>query len=123
MSSHVPWDLESFQESLPGPLHGRLTQLIATGAELPPCDSDELRLDLIKVLVRLRLDRLKEHNTQVKFLIDEATQAGGERDDTRHLYARSNQILRDLAHYQTTYSRLSRLLSSRQRAEQGLLIR
>ena len=123
ISSDVQWDLESFQESLPGALHGRLASLIAAGAELPPCDSDELRVDLVKVLVRLRLDRLKEHSTQVKYLIDEATQTGGGRDDALDLYARNNQVLRELSHLQTTYYRLSRVLSSRQRAEQGITVR
>jgi len=73
--------------------------------------------------VRLRLDRLKEHSTQVKYLIDEATQTGGGRDDALDLYARNNQVLRELSHLQTTYYRLSRVLSSRQRAEQGITVR
>ncbi len=121
MSSHVHWDLESFQESLPSVLHGRLAYLIAAGADLPPSDSSELRIDLVKVLVRLRLERLKEHSIRVKYLIDEASQNGSGRDD--NLYAQSNQVLRDLAHLQTTYYQLSRVLASQQRAEQGLLIR
>jgi DNA primase len=120
-SSHVPWDLESFQESLPGVLHGRLAYLIAVGTELPPRDSDELRIDLVKVLVRVRLDRLKEHSIRLKYLMDEMTQSGGGRDDS--LGAQHNQVLRDLAHLQSTYYQLSRVLASQERAGQGLLIR
>jgi hypothetical protein len=122
MSSDIQWDVEMFQDSLPSALHGRLAQLIAAGTELPASTNEELRADLLKVLVRLRLDRLREHNMQVKFLIDEASQSG-DREETRDLFALNNQMLRDLSHLQTTYSRLSRVLASQGRAEQGMKIR
>lgn len=122
MSSDIQWDVEMFQDSLPSALHGRLAQLIAAGATLPASINAELRADLLKVLVRLRLDRLREHNMQVKFLIDEASQSG-DRAETRDLFALNNQMLRDLSHLQTTYSQLSRVLASQGRAEQGVKIR
>lgn len=122
MSSDEQWDVELFQETLPGPLHGRLARLIAAGAELPAANNDELRTDLLKVLVRMRLDRLKARSMQIKYLIDEATQQG-ERDDARDLYTVNNQVLRDLSHLQTTYRNLSRVLVSQGRAEQGVKIR
>ncbi|MCC6457076.1 MAG: DNA primase [Caldilineaceae bacterium] len=122
MSSDIQWDVEMFQDSLPGALHGRLAQLIALGTELPSSTNDELRADLLKVLVRLRLDRLRDRSMQVKFLIDEASQSG-DREDTRDLYALNNQMLRDLSHLQTTYHQLSRVLASQGRAEQGVKIR
>lgn len=122
MSSDIQWDVEMFQDTLPGALHGRLAQLIVAGAKLPDSSSEELRADLLKVLVRLRLDRLRERSVQVKFLIDEATQSE-DRDDARDLYALNNQMLRDLAHLQTTYYQLSRVLASQGRAEQGVKIR
>jgi DNA primase len=122
MSSDIQWDVEMFQDTLPTALHGRLAQLIAAGEKLPNSPSEELRDDLLKVLVRLRLDRLRERSIQLKFLIDEASQSG-EREDTRDLYALNNQMLRDLSHLQTTYYRLSRVLASQGRAEQGVKIR
>lgn len=122
MSSDEQWDVELFQETLPGSLHGRLARLIAAETELPAANSDELRTDLLKVLVRMRLDRLKVRSMQVKYLIDEATQQG-ERDDARDLYAVNNQVLRDLSHLQITYRNLSRVLVSQGRAEQGVKIR
>jgi DNA primase len=122
MSSDIQWDVEMFQDTLPGALHGRLAQLIDAGTKLPDSTSEELRADLLKVLVRLRLDRLRERSGQVKFLIDEASQSG-DRDDTRDLFALNNQMLRDLSHLQTTYYQLSRVLASQGRAEQGVKIR
>lgn len=122
MSSDIQWDLEMFQDLLPSALHGRLAQLVAAGAKLPESSTEELRADLLKVLVRLRLDRLRERSVQVKFLIDEASQSG-EREDARDLYALNNQMLRDLSHLQTTYHQLSKVLTSQGRAEQGLKIR
>jgi hypothetical protein len=122
MSSDIQWDVEMFQDSLPGALHGRLAQLIALGTELPASTNDDLRDDLLKVLVRLRLDRLRDRSMQVKFLIGEASQSG-DREDTRDLFALNNQMLRDLSHLQTTYYQLSRVLASQGRAEQGVKIR
>jgi DNA primase len=122
MSSDEQWDVELFQESLPGPLHGRLARLLAAGTEQPPADSEELRTDLLKVLVRLRLDRVKARSTQVKYLIDEAAQQG-ESDDARHLYAVNNETLRELWHLQFINRNLSRVLVSQVRAEQGVKIR
>jgi len=40
-----------FQDLLPNALHGRLAQLIDEGIKLPDSSSDELRVDLLKVLV------------------------------------------------------------------------
>lgn len=122
MSSDEQWDVEMFQETLPGPLHGRLARLIADGTQLPAANNDEVRTDLLKVLVRMRLDRLKARSVQIKYLIDEATQQG-ERDDARDLYTVNNQVLRDLSHLQITYRNLSRVLVSQRRAEQGVKIR
>ncbi|MCC6167888.1 MAG: DNA primase [Caldilineaceae bacterium] len=122
MSSDEQWDAELFQETLPGPLHGRLARLITAGINLPAANNDELRIDLLKVLVRMRLDRLKARSMQIKYLIDEATQQG-EREDARDLYTVNNQVLRDLSHLQITYRNLSRVLVSQGRAEQGVKIR
>jgi hypothetical protein len=121
MSSDIQWDVEMFQDTLPGALHGRLAQLIVEGAKLPASASEELRADLLKVLVRLRLDRLRERSLQVKFLMDEATQSG-DHDNTRDLSVLNNQMLRDLWNLQKTYSELSRVLASQGRAEQGVKI-
>jgi DNA primase len=122
MSSDIQWDVEMFQDTLPAALHGRLAQLIMAGTKLPNSASEELRDDLLKVLVRLRLDRLRERSVQVKFLIDEVSQSG-DREDTRDLYALNNQLLRDISHLQRTYYQLSRVLASQGRAEQGVKIR
>jgi DNA primase len=122
LSGDIQWDVEMFQDLLPSALHGRLARLIAEGTKLPDSSSEELRADLLKVLVRLRLDRLRERSVQVKFLIDEASQSG-DREDSRDLFALNNQMLRDLAHLQTTYHQLSRVLASQGRAEQGVKIR
>jgi len=122
LSGDIQWDVEMFQDLLPNALHGRLAQLIDEGIKLPDSSSDELRVDLLKVLVRLRLDRLRERSVQIKFLIDEASQSG-DREDSRDLFALNNQMLRDLAHLQTTYHQLSRVLASQGRAEQGVKIR
>ena len=122
MSSDIPWDVELFQESLPPPLHGRLAHLIAVGAALPTYNGDDVREDLLKVLVRLRLDHLKMRSLQVRFLMDEVAD-NRERDDARDLFTLSNQVLRDLSYLQTKYHELSRVLAGRRRGELGVKIR
>lgn len=122
MSSDIQWDVEMFQDSLPGALHGRLARLAAAGTELPAATNDELRTDLLKVLVRLRLDRLRTRSMQIKYLIDETGRDGG-REEVRDLFALNNQVLRDLSHLQNTYYQLSRVLASQGRAEQGIKVR
>ncbi len=122
MSSDIQWDVEMFQDSLPSALHGRLAQLIAAGTQFPTSINEELRADLLKVLVRLRLDRLREHTIQVRFLIEEASQSG-DHEEKRNLSVSNNKRLRDFAHLQMTYSRLSQVLASQGRAEQGMKIR
>jgi hypothetical protein len=122
MSGDEQWDVEVFQETLPGPLHGRLARLMAAAFELPAANGEELRTDLLKVLVRMRLDRLKARSVQVKYLLDEATQHG-EREDARDLFTINNQVLRELSHLQLTHKNLSRVLVSQGRAEQGVKIR
>jgi DNA primase len=122
ISSDEQWDIELFQETLPGALHGRLGHLMAAWAAMPTTTGAELRTDLLKVLVRLRLDSLRTRSVQVKFLIDETAQEV-ERTDARDLFAVNNQLLRDLGHLQATFHDLSRVLVSQRRAEKGVKVR
>jgi hypothetical protein len=122
ISSDEQWDLELFQESLTSHLHGRLGYLIYTGAQLPACSAEELRDEMLKVLVRLRIRRLKVETGQIKYLIDEANRLS-DRETTRKFGATNNRNLRELAHLESKWVELSRVLSAQGRPSQGVKIR
>lgn len=122
ISTDEPWDPEGFQDMLTSHLHGRLAQLMADGAQFPQCTPAELRDDILKVLVRIRIDHLKDENRRITFLIDEA-QRNGDRDAAREFTATNNRTLRDLAHLDRTFADLSRVLVAQSRPDQGIKIR
>ena len=122
ISTDEPWDPESFQDTLTPHLHGRLARLMADSAQFPQCTPAEMRDDILKVLVRIRIDRLKDENRRITFLIDEA-QRSGDREVAREFTATNNRTLRDLSHLDRTYADLSRVLAAQSRPEQGMKIR
>jgi DNA primase len=122
ISTDEPWDPDGFQDMLTPHLHGRLAQLVAESAQFPQCTPTELRDDMLKVLVRLRIDRLKDENRRITFLIDEA-QRSGDREAAREFTATNNRTLRDLSHLDSTFADLSRVLVAQSRPEQGIKIR
>lgn len=93
------WDLESFQENLARPLHAKLGSLVAYGAALPPRTDPELREGMIKDIVHLRLQRLKNESVAIKYLVDEA-QRSGEVASARSLGSVYGRIQRELDHLQ-----------------------
>ena len=99
LAGDEPWDVELYQETLPLELHGRLAHLIAYGAKLPAMPSDALRGDTFKSLVRLRIQRLKNELTQIKFLLDEA-QRNQDRESILNFGRTNDQIRREIGHLQ-----------------------
>ena len=95
ISSDEPWDLELFQDALAPPLHPKLGQLVAYGAQLPPRTDLELHEGMIKDIVHLRLQRLKAESMAVKMLVDEA-QRSGELDSARSFGSAYGRIQREL---------------------------
>ncbi len=116
------WDVELFQEGLTSHLHGRLEGLLAGAAMLPPSPIEDLRIEMLKVLVRMRMDRLKSDNTHIKFLIDDA-QRSGDLEAVRSFDAINNHNLRTLSFLQDTWVGLTRVLAVQGRAEKGVKIR
>ena len=69
-----PWEIELFQETVDEHLRGRYAQLMAYAAALPPSTLGGLREDVMKSLVRIRMEHLRAETTRVKFLVEEAQQ-------------------------------------------------
>ncbi|MFN2201216.1 MAG: DNA primase [Caldilineaceae bacterium] len=116
------WEPELFQESVPEPLHGRLGRLMAQAYKLPEHDPEELRTDMLKVLVRMRIDRLKSDNLGIKFAIDDA-QRSGDTDAVRSFDATNNRNLRELNHLQSTLADLTKVLLANGRSHRSIKVR
>ncbi len=94
-----PWDVELFQDMLDGHLHGRLARLAAYASTLPGSDVMIMREDAVKVLLRMRQDRLRAETTRIKYLLDEF-QREGDQETVRSFDRINNLNLRELAHLQ-----------------------
>lgn len=99
LSGDEPWDIELFQDMLDGQLRGRMARLAAYAATLPSSDTLVLREDAVKVLLRMRQDRLRAETTRIKYLLDEF-QREGDQESLRSFDRINNLNLRELAHLQ-----------------------
>ena len=77
--------------------------------------------DLVKVLVRIRIERLKQETINIKFLLADM-QETGEQEAVRSFFRINNQHLRELSHLQQIMARLPLELSQRGSSEKGLKI-
>ena len=121
ITSDEPWDLEAFQEQLTEPLHGQLARLTAYGAQRPQLAEADLREDTIKLLLRVRINNVREQISGVGALLTDA-QVSGDRVNVEHYKLLKNQIDRDLLHLQRTQSELADLLADRPSRRRGIKI-
>ncbi len=118
ISRDEPWDLEAFQSTLAPELHGWLAQLVSYAATLPQREPDELREALLKVMIRLRLERLKTQLTSMHFLLRDAQQAK-EREAILRYSTAINRNRRERHHLQQLLVQLNRTLLDSNRLSQG----
>ncbi len=116
-----PWELELFQESLAAGLHGRLAYLLAYAARVPQDNPLLQREDAAKVLVRMRIERLKQETINIKYLLADM-QGEGEQEAVRSFFRINNQHLRELSHLQQVVAKLPMELTQRASSEKGLKI-
>ncbi|RIK40489.1 MAG: DNA primase [Chloroflexi bacterium] len=119
MTSDEQWEIELFQETLTPHLHGRLAELIVYGAQLPPRTEVEQREDLVRTLIRMRIDRLSVESKNIKFLEDEAV-SQGDLEGSKQWSAIKNRHVRELYHLQQSRQQAGRLLFRRRQPEQGV---
>jgi DNA primase len=105
LNSDEPWDVELFQERLDRRLHGRLAQLVAYASLLPAHDPALMREDVIKGVLRMRLEQVRSETTRIKYLQDEL-QRSGELEAARSFEKTTNACLRELAHLQRQNARI-----------------
>ncbi|MEX1018075.1 MAG: DNA primase [Litorilinea sp.] len=122
LSGAEPWDVEIFQENLASQLHGRLAHLTAAATRLPTANPEELQTDLLKTLVRIRLDRLQTDTTQLRFLIDTAHRSG-DRESLSYYYSIQDRHIRDKRYLELAQTRLGYMFAAQGRAGHGAKIR
>lgn len=121
MTSDEQWEIELFQETLTPHLHGRLAELMVYGAQLPPRTEMEQREDLVRTLIRLRIERLSIESKNIKFLEDEAI-SQGDLEGSKQWSDIKNRHVRELYHLQQSRYDAGRLLFRRRQPEQGVRI-
>lgn len=121
VSSDEQWDIELFQETLTPHLHSKLAQLIIFNAQLPQSSPNELREDVIRTLIRIRIQRLSAESTNIKFLEEDAAHQGDLLGAKQFGYI-NNQHLRDLSRLQQSRQELSQTLFRKDRRERGVKI-
>ena len=112
ISGDEPWDVEIFQETISEQLHSRLAILMVHGAQLPTPESlPELRNDTLKVLIRMRIERIKAEYNQLRFLEDEA-QRSNDLATAKSYGITKNKQSRHLCHLQQVQLRISSTMSA-----------
>ncbi len=122
LTGDAQWKPEFFREGVAEQLHPRLDRLLGDADRLPDFDREELYPDMLKVLVRIRIDHLKSDNQGIKFAVAEAQRAG-DMAAVRSFDAASNRNLRELNHLQRTLAVLTRVMAINGHAYLGVKIR
>jgi hypothetical protein len=115
------WDLEGFQEALPVNLHGRLADLMQQAAQLPVRDINEMQEAVVKAVIRLRRERLREDLYAMQFLLQDAQQTD-DREAVLGYSAAINAHRRERHHLERVLERLNRVSYGSKRFEQGIRI-
>jgi DNA primase len=121
LAGDEPWEIELFQDTLAPGLHGRLAHLLSYAAQVPQDNPLLQQEDAAKVLVRMRIERLKQETINIKYLLADMQNAG-EQEAVRSFFSINNQHLRELSHLQQVMARLPLELSQRASSEKGLKI-
>lgn len=121
MTSDELWDLEAFQEQISMDLHATLGSLSQQVATLPERSYQEVQVAVLKALIRLRLDRLREDLNSMNFLLQDAQQAQ-DRESVMDYSAGINANRRERRHLERVLQGINRMAYGGPAAPQGLRI-
>lgn len=119
LSGDEPWDVEQFQDMLDRHLHGRLARLVAYASALPPREPLVAREDVVKGLLRIRLDRVRAETTRIRYLQDELQRAG-DLEAARGFELVNNAYARELDHLQRQGVRIPQEMFRKFGRQEGL---
>lgn len=111
MASDEKWDWELLQDSLTSHLHGHLAKLISYGAQLPQRSPADLRLDTVKTLIDIRMQRLRTGARHLTFMQDDALRQGDMQGAKQLAESHNHKFTHELFHLQKSKHSLPRLLS------------
>lgn len=115
------WDLEAFQDTLPTHLHGRLADLIERATELPERELNEMQEAVLKAVIRLRRERLRDDLSAMQFLLQDAQHAG-DREAVLGYSTAINSNRRERHHLERVLESLNRAAFGSRPFEQGIRI-
>lgn len=121
ITSDELWDYDLFRESLVGYLHGSLDTLLDYAGRQPQIEPLELQAELVKVLLRIRINNLKMAAKNIRYLQDDAQRSGD--DELAKLLSSSfNHNTRARFHFEKTLSQLNQALSAQPQPKQKVQI-
>ncbi|RME56299.1 MAG: DNA primase [Caldilineae bacterium] len=115
------WDMESFQETLGPHLHSRLADLMIRAANLPEREPNDTQEALLKAMIRLRRERLREDLAAMQFLLQDA-QRVNDREAILEYSGAINAIRRERQHLDRVLARIQRVPYGMHRLDQGVQI-
>ena len=121
IASDEVWEVEAFQETLSANLHVILSDLMAQVLAMPERERTEIQDALLKLLIRLRRDRLRENLSTMQFLLHDAQ----ENDDQETISGSSAAIdanRRDRHHLERVLLRRSQVSYGVTHVESGMLL-
>ena len=104
--SDQTWDREGFRQRLAPALQERLKQLLDYGTTLPSLPEERAAEDLVNVVLRLRLARLRRRLAELRYLLEQAQEEEGD-DAVVEDYGRTVQ------EYTVEIGRLQQILNAR----------
>lgn len=121
ITSDEAWDYDLFRESLVGYLHGSLGSLLNYAGQQPQIEPLELQAELVKVLLRIRINNLKIAAKNIRYLQDDA-QRSGDTELAKSLNSSFNHNTRERFHFEKTLSKLNQTLAAQPHQKQKVRI-
>ena len=121
IASDEVWEVEAFQETLRADLHVILSDLMAQVLAMPERERTDIQDALLKLLIRLRRDRLRENLSTMQFLLHDAQ----ENEDQETISGSSAAIdanRRDRHHLERVLLRRSQVSYGVTHVESGMLL-
>lgn len=115
------WDVQHFQESLNPDLHEALAELMLHALELPERDPESIREAIVKIVIRMRRQRLWDVFQSINFLLQDA-QESGDRQALLGYSAAINSNRRERHHLDRVLATINRTPYGVTRTEQGVRI-
>ena len=121
IASDELWDIRAFQETLSPSYHPVLSQLMTQILTMPEREQGDIQNALLKLLIRLRYERLRESLSAMQFLLHDA-QESENREAILEFSSIINANRRDRHHLEHVMARSIQVSYGNTRIESGIAI-